>query len=130
MVDDNLYVSNDEVVHVSCIEASFKLCPRMLLSWAVWSNEPNTAELISSRKSDTRYLIDSTSQSGEFITQTLCRFSGFMKFLAIDLRVGSLRYRPRSALARYDATRMHIILKLRVRFIVTEYVPNQMEVNY
>ena len=63
LIGDHLCVSNDKVGNLSCVEAWFKLCFRMLSSCAVWTNGFDTAERISGRKSDRLCLIDSTTQS-------------------------------------------------------------------
>ena len=52
LIDDHLCVSHDKVGHISSVEARYKYWPRMLLSWAIWSNVPNTAESTSGGKSD------------------------------------------------------------------------------
>ena len=51
-IDGHLDVSYDEAGHINSIEAWYKYWPRMLLSWAIWSNVPNTAESTSGGKSD------------------------------------------------------------------------------
>lgn len=108
-IDSHLDVSYDDAGHISSIEAWYKYWPRMLLFWpsGVMYLTPQNRLRVASL---TGCLIESTSQSWKCKTQTVCRFSSLIVFMAIDLRVGRLRYRPCSSVATYDAARMHIIL--------------------